>query len=41
MDKCHQSPLPMLAFSEMVSDYPYYFKNKKDRNNVFEFITKK
>tara|TARA_R110000803_G_scaffold34301_4_gene74975 strand:- start:6778 stop:7236 length:459 start_codon:yes stop_codon:yes gene_type:complete len=40
MDKCPQSPLPMLAFSELVSGYPYYFKSEKDRNNVFKFITK-
>ena len=41
MDKRPQSPLPMLAFSEMVAGYPHYFKNEKDRNKVFKFITKK
>jgi hypothetical protein len=40
MDKCPNCPLPMLAFSEIVSGYPYYFKNEKDRNNAFKFITK-
>jgi hypothetical protein len=41
LERCPNSPLPLLAFSEMVSGYPYYFKNEKDRDNVFKFLTKK
>ena len=40
IEKCPQSPLPMLAFGEIVSGWPYYFKSEKDRDNAFKYLTK-
>ena len=40
MDICPRSPLPMLAFGEIVYGLCYYFKNERDRDNAFKYLTK-
>ena len=40
MDECPDSPLALLGFGYMVSGLPYYFKNKRDRDLAYNYLTK-
>ena len=39
-DKCPEQPLSLLGFGTMVSGLPYYFKNKRDRDTAYNYLTK-
>tara|TARA_R110000751_G_scaffold127379_1_gene229464 strand:+ start:305 stop:688 length:384 start_codon:yes stop_codon:yes gene_type:complete len=39
-DKCPNQPLSTLGFGYLVSGLPYYFKNKRDRDQAYNYLTK-
>ena len=39
-EKCPHQPLSLLAFGTMVCGLPYYFKNKRDRDLAYNYLTK-